>query len=399
MADVQLLIKDNTVKVLVNDVKKYRARDIIILVEEKLGVDSVLACVPCSDSYDVTIVNRNSAKQLADDGLVCGDEGLPCKFVDSRVKVVSFMHLPVYISDDDIYKKLENWGVTPVGPLHRKTIDIDGKRKYDGTRFIKVDFPPNISSLPYATSFDGVSYSIRHNDQERVCFLCLQSGHVVAQCPEFKCFRCKQAGHGKRRCASVLCQRCNEFDWKCECVVDEGDDDIFTPTVDARAEIPNSNDNSNDNGNANKTEVSDDEAIRVIVHNPNVADVIEVGTPTDACGSVDNIIMCDKLNSDVNQAANVIGNLDDKPISENEVDVDKTVDDDSEFEVEDPNYIQVSRGDSTERKSPYPRRNRKSVAYNPLKSKIGKIKKVVINPLVGDRMKVSIESALKDKSK
>ncbi|ESO95995.1 hypothetical protein LOTGIDRAFT_174978 [Lottia gigantea] len=227
MAGVGMLLKDNTVKVFIQDSKKYRACDIIELVENKLGTHSVLAC---NNSYDVTLINKTIASQLVNEGLINGDDGLHCKFVDSRIKVVSFMHIPVYVNDAEIFAKLDSWGVKPAGPLTRKTADFNGKRKYDGTRFLKVEFPPTKSSLPYATNFDGLSYSIRHNDQEKVCFVCLQPGHIISQCPELKCFKCQQPGHGKRSCVAVLCPRCSLYDWKCECVA-SGADAVFEITT------------------------------------------------------------------------------------------------------------------------------------------------------------------------
>ena len=54
MATVDMLVKANTVKVFIQDMSKYRAGNIIELIEKKLGCDSVLACVPCNKSYDVT---------------------------------------------------------------------------------------------------------------------------------------------------------------------------------------------------------------------------------------------------------------------------------------------------------------------------------------------------------
>ncbi|ESO90232.1 hypothetical protein LOTGIDRAFT_176823, partial [Lottia gigantea] len=225
-ATTNLLIIDNTVKVILSDNVKLLAADVIKLVEDKLGDDSVLAIVPCNGSYDVTVVNNKLASVIARDGLLDGSEGLHCKLIDSRVKVVSFMHIPVYVSDKDIEVKLKSWGVTSCGPIIRKTKDYDGKKKYDGTRFVKVEFPPTVCSLPYATVFDGQSYSVRHNDQEKVCFICLLPGHVVSNCPEFKCFRCYKQGHGKKSCTSVLCPRCNLYDWKCQCL--QPDDNVFT---------------------------------------------------------------------------------------------------------------------------------------------------------------------------
>ena len=223
---LDLLSKENTVLVSVNDDKTLKCIDIIKLVEDQLGEDSVVAIVAGNGSYAVTLINDNLAHDLSRNGLTTDSGGLHCKRVDSNIKVVSFMHLPVYISDEDIEKKLYSWGVTPFSHITRKTIDYNGKKIYDGTRFLRVNFPPGVCSLPYATNFDGKSYSVRHNDQEKVCYTCLQPGHVVSDCPDFKCFRCKKQGHGKRACTSVLCPRCRLFDWECKCLSIA--DDLFS---------------------------------------------------------------------------------------------------------------------------------------------------------------------------
>ncbi|ESO83238.1 hypothetical protein LOTGIDRAFT_176961, partial [Lottia gigantea] len=165
--DVTLLVKRNTVKVQINDHQKYKAIEVIRFIEDQLGEDSVLACVPGRDFFDVTLINHDVAKNLANDGLLADGAGFHCKFIESRIKVVSFMNIPVYINDKDILSKLKFWGVIPVGEINRKCFDFQGKRKYDGTRFLKVEFPKEVASLPYATTFDGVSYAVRHNDQEK----------------------------------------------------------------------------------------------------------------------------------------------------------------------------------------------------------------------------------------
>ncbi len=112
------------------------------------------------------------------------------------------MSLPLYITDEQIIEKLLLWGVEPASAIRRKK--WPGTEVYDGTRFLKVKFPDSVSSLPYSTKFEtleGLEYfRVLHDQQVRVCRLCLQSGHILRECPEFHCFRCKKQGHYAREC-------------------------------------------------------------------------------------------------------------------------------------------------------------------------------------------------------
>lgn len=65
-------------------------------------------------------------------------KGVNCevKKLQNRDYVVSFMHLPVYLEDNDILDKLEGWGVSPISKIRKKKRGAE-----DGTRFVKVRFP------------------------------------------------------------------------------------------------------------------------------------------------------------------------------------------------------------------------------------------------------------------
>lgn len=65
--------------------------------------------------------------------------------------MVSFLRLPNYIEDEEIIKKLVGWGVPPILPLRRRY--HPGTKMADGTRFMKVKFPQEVTSLPYNTRF------------------------------------------------------------------------------------------------------------------------------------------------------------------------------------------------------------------------------------------------------
>ncbi len=65
--------------------------------------------------------------------------------------MVSFLNLPSYIEDEDIVQKLVNWGVTPILPVRRRF--YPGTTVADGTRFLRVKFSQEVTSLPYNTKF------------------------------------------------------------------------------------------------------------------------------------------------------------------------------------------------------------------------------------------------------
>lgn len=122
------------------------------------------------------------------------------------MRVVSFLNLPLYITDDQIKDKLCQWGAEPASNIRRRK--WAGTEIYDGTHFLKVKFPDNISSLPYSTKFETLEglefFRVLHHQQVRVCRLCLQSGHILRDCPEFSCFWCQKQGHYARECVDRM---------------------------------------------------------------------------------------------------------------------------------------------------------------------------------------------------
>lgn len=91
----------------------------------------------------------------------------------------------------------------------------------DGTRFLKVKFTEQVTSLPYSTRFntsEGMEYfRVIHDKQVRVCRVCIQSGHVLRECPDFLCRKCGKQGHYARECSVSICRDCRIEKANCKC--------------------------------------------------------------------------------------------------------------------------------------------------------------------------------------
>ncbi|XP_028974685.1 uncharacterized protein LOC114837325 [Esox lucius] len=171
--------------------------------------------------YEITMSHICGKERLMD-GLRIGSNTVHVKEISSDEMKVSFMSLPVYISDSEILNKLRGWEVEAVGPIRRRMwpkTDVA-----DGTRICKVRFTDKVRSLPYSAKFEtmeGAQYfRVIHDKQAAVCRQCLQPGHIVRECPEFKCRRCNERGHYARECigkAGPACKGCGERSFRCRC--------------------------------------------------------------------------------------------------------------------------------------------------------------------------------------
>ena len=103
-----------------------------------------------------------------------------------------------------------------------------GTRVVEGTRFVKVKFTDTVKSLPYSTRFDtemGAQYfRVIHDRQVKVCRMCIQPGHIVRECPEFRCRNCGGQGHYARECDQwePKCKKCGKKESNCVCKGGEG---------------------------------------------------------------------------------------------------------------------------------------------------------------------------------
>ncbi|ESO93190.1 hypothetical protein LOTGIDRAFT_66497, partial [Lottia gigantea] len=203
--------KDATVLISVSNMKVMTASKVIAAVQGALGEDSILSCVPKNgDVYEVSLIDIESARAIVDKELKIDNQPIFVRHLSSKVKVVSFMHLSGLITDEQIESKLKLWRVELLGPIKRRR--YENTDVFDGTRFMRVRFPPDVSSLPYSVGFQiesGVEYySVRHDHQEKVCFSCLSPGHLNSACPDRICRSCNKRGHIQRNCPDTIKEDC-----------------------------------------------------------------------------------------------------------------------------------------------------------------------------------------------
>ena len=215
------LLKELTLIVDVADNKKVGANSIIEEAEVLCGEGNVLAVVPRSGNlYEITVANGDAADELSNGPFVIGSTRYNCKAIYSKDRVVSFMHLPVFISDDVIRDKLEAYNVELKSPIKQHM--YDGTSVTDGTRYVVVKFPPNISSLPYTMKFDLGNNQheyirVKHDHQSKVCSNCLSPNHLYLNCPNNKCYQCQSFGHISKYCESSKCIKCGFYPRRCKC--------------------------------------------------------------------------------------------------------------------------------------------------------------------------------------
>ncbi len=215
--------KEATVTMTVKDIENTTIKMIIKAVEEKFGIGKLIGLRRKNNNdFELTMESEMDCDSLLNGIMINGQE-CEIRKLCATERMVSFLSLPSYIEEEEIIQKLTNWGVTPILPLRRRY--HPGTTVADGTRFMKVKFPQEVTSLPYNTSFmteEGVQYfRVIHDNQVKTCRICASVEHERKDCPQFTCRDCLEQGHYARDCKVPRCQGCDKAMIRCRCEMDD----------------------------------------------------------------------------------------------------------------------------------------------------------------------------------
>ncbi|CAC5405806.1 unnamed protein product [Mytilus coruscus] len=117
-----------------NNNKKVGPLSVIEEAESLCGDGNVLAVVPRSGNlYEITVASKDASDELSTGPFVLCGQRYNCKAVYSTERVVSFLHLPAFIPDEEIRKKLIEYGAELKSEIKRRV--HSGTDVADGTRF------------------------------------------------------------------------------------------------------------------------------------------------------------------------------------------------------------------------------------------------------------------------
>nr|XP_006823343.1 PREDICTED: zinc finger CCHC domain-containing protein 10-like [Saccoglossus kowalevskii] len=127
----------------------------------------------------------------------------------------------------------------------------------NGTRFIRVEMPAHIKSLPYAVKLEENGQYVRllHSNQHKVCNKCLSDDHLIYECTKYRCKKCQELGHTERYCPQSRCFKCKKtghYAHQCESV---GADSIENNDSDRNESAHETNINTSSPPNHDTTEI------------------------------------------------------------------------------------------------------------------------------------------------
>ncbi|VDH95115.1 Hypothetical predicted protein [Mytilus galloprovincialis] len=216
--------KECAVKVINIPTRTFLAAQVIEAAEKVCGENSVLAVVPndAESYYVVTTITEENAEKLTR-GLEIDEQSFDCNFQFSDLVVVSFLNLPAHVEDSVIIGKLKEKNCTIHSPIYRHV--HPGTQVADGTRYVKVKFPPDLISLSWSMKFDtgyGEKYfKVVHDHQKQLCNMCGSPSHKYRQCPNLICRGCDKQGHKKKECKAKKCDKCDNLPNDCFCPIED----------------------------------------------------------------------------------------------------------------------------------------------------------------------------------
>ena len=178
----------------------YNHKDVIKAVVDEIGQGKILGVVKNGAEWRISCGDEVSIQRLVECGIGIGGEDIQVRLINRNIVTVSFFGVPYYIGNEELRGKLEEFGVKQLSNWTRKCYE-EYPEIENGTVYCRVEIPPNVKSLPYATRIDNVNVQIKHNGQSKVCNLCLSDEHLMRSCQRrLRCFLCGLVGHLRHDC-------------------------------------------------------------------------------------------------------------------------------------------------------------------------------------------------------
>ena len=177
-----------------------RLRDIKDAIELQIE-DNYITVFQQINAYEylVELARGTHVDELIQHGFDVEESHYSCHPPHGYYLNVSVMGLKVFISDDEVFSKLSTYG-----EIKGEVIRLKYKQGHDlaglenGNRLVRMVL--TAQSIPYSLQIGGEWCRIIHNNQQRICSNCNETGHSRKDCPTIECRKCHQLGHLSFHC-------------------------------------------------------------------------------------------------------------------------------------------------------------------------------------------------------
>lgn len=155
-------LKERSVRILDNN---FELKDVVSAITEDLGKDKITTCFKSSGYWNITLDHRSDADLLLETGVIINDLTCDVLGVSRTFLTVSLFGVPQYITDDELSEKLSEFGCTLKSNWHRNSYP-DYPKIENGIRYVRLELPADVKSLPYAVTINGEHIRLKHKSIE-----------------------------------------------------------------------------------------------------------------------------------------------------------------------------------------------------------------------------------------